>query len=233
MVSYNDITKLTFYYENKQYNKILDHIYELCGSNNILNILQFIKQERFVEKTSNIKLNYNDKEIIIFKENFLLNIPESASNTITHEEFTFTLGYPNIIDYNCSPMYCIKKITYNEEEHILKTQEDYNLIPIKLYNNLKAEINKYIESLNKILVYKVGPIESRFFLNNDLIINIIYLAFVSSYKAIIQEQLFLMKEYNFTYESFSKISFHELNHYLKAGVQSINERNNSETTRDQ
>ena len=46
MVSYNDITKLTFYYENKQYNKILDHIYELCGSNNILNILQFIKQEQ-------------------------------------------------------------------------------------------------------------------------------------------------------------------------------------------
>jgi|19_taG_2_1085344.scaffolds.fasta_scaffold06016_2 hypothetical protein len=233
MVSYNDITKLTYYHENKQYNNILDHICELCGSNNILNILEFIRQERFVEKGSNIKLNYNDKEIIIFKENFLLDIPEAASNTIIQDEFIFTLGYPNIINHKCSPMYCIKKITYNKEEHILKTQDDYNLIPVKLYNKLKAEVNKYIENLNKIIVYKVGDIESRFFLHADLIINIIYLAFVSSYKNIIQEQLFLMKEYNFTYESFSKLSFHELNHYLKAGVKIINERNNSETTRDQ
>ena len=97
----------------------------------------------------------------------------------------------------------------------------------------RIENTKKSKQFNKIIVYKVGGIESRFFLHDDLIINIIYLAFVSSYKAIIQEQLFLMKEYNFTYESFSKISFHELNHYLKAGVKSINERNNSETTRDQ
>ena len=77
--------------------------------------------------------------------------------------------------------------------------------------------------------YKVGHIESRFFIDRALIINIVYLAFVELYKNIIQEQLFLMKEYNFTYESFDRLSFHEIKHYLKAGIKNINERNNSET----
>ena len=46
MVSYNDITKLTFFYENKQHNKILDYITNLCKSSNIIDILNFIKTER-------------------------------------------------------------------------------------------------------------------------------------------------------------------------------------------
>ena len=112
----------------------------------------------------------------------------------------------------------------------LKNQEDYNLIPAKLYNNLKETITEYIDNLENIFIYKVGKINSRFFLNKELIINIIYLAFVSSYKNLVQEQLFLMKEFNFTYDSFDKLSFLEINHYLKAGIKNINERNNSETT---
>ena len=233
MVSYNNISKFTYYYENKLYNKILDLVFELSNSTNIIDILHFIKQERFIEENSSIKLNYNDKELIIFKEDFLNNIPQNTSNTITHDNFTFTIGYPNIINYKCSSMYCIKKIEYNGEEHILKTQEDYNLIPVTLYKNLKNEINKYINLLGDIYIYKIGSIDSRFLFNYDLIINIIYIAFVSSYKSIVSEQLFLMKEYNFTYETFDKLSFQELTHYLKAGIKIINERNNSETTRNQ
>ena len=78
-------------------------------------------------------------------------------------------------------------------------------------------------------MYNVGNVQRRFFLNIDLIINVIYLAFVTSYKNLVQEQLFLMKEFNFTYESFSKLSPHEIAHYVKAGIKDINERNNSET----
>ena len=80
------------------------------------------------------------------------------------------------------------------------------------------------------MVYSVGNVNSRFMLNKELIINIIYLAFVSSHKNLVQEQLFLMKEFNFTYDSFDKLSFLEISHYLKAGIKNINERNNSETT---
>jgi hypothetical protein len=229
MVSYNDITKLTFFHENKLHNNILDHIFNLCNSNNIIDILQFIKQEKFIEESSNIKINYDQKEIIIFKENFLNNIPELEPKSIVHNEFEYIIDYPNIINYKCSPVYCIKKIKYNGEEYILKNQEDYNLIPMKTYLDLKKHIDVYITNLHKILIYKVGDIQSRFFLNTELIINVIYLAFVSSYKNLIQEQLFLMKEFNFTYDSFSKLSSHEIGHYLKAGIKNINERNNPET----
>ena len=231
MVSYNNITKLTYYYENKLYNEILDLVFELCNSTNILDILRFIKKERFIEKNSSIKLNYNEKEIIIFKENFLINIPENTTSKTTIDDFTFTLSYPNIIEHKCSPMYCVKTIEYNKEQYILKNQKDYNLIPVTTYSKLKQEIDKYIDELKNIKLYKVGNIESRFFLNFDLIINIIYIAFVTSHKSIVQEQLFLMKEYNFTYEAFDKLSFLEVRQHLTTAIKLTNERNNPEARR--
>ena len=229
MVSYNDITKLTFFYENKQHNKILDYIINLCKSSNIIDILNFIKTERYQEETSNIKINYDNKELVVLQENFLVDIPEKKTSTVTLGDFEYEISYPDIIDHNISTVYCIKKVNYCGEEHYLTTQEDYNLIPARVFNELKEHIDPYIKSLTKILVYKVGHIESRFFIDRALIINIVYLAFVELYKNIIQEQLFLMKEYNFTYESFDRLSFHEIKHYLKAGIKNINERNNSET----
>ena len=229
MVSYNDITKLTFFYENKLHNKIIEYVISLCGSNNILDILHFIKQERFVEETSSIKINYDNKEVIIFKENFLTDLPTKKSESHILNDFEYIIGYPDILDYTCSPMHCIKKIIYCGEEHVFNSTNDYNVIPITTYTELKPIINNYIDELKNVYVYSVGKVQSRFFLNTDLIINIIYLAFVTSYKHLVQEQLFLMKEFNFTYEAFSKLTPHEINHYVKTGVKLINERNNSET----
>ena len=229
MVSYNDITKLTFLYENKLHNKLLDYIFSLCGSTNILDILHFIKQERFVENESNIKINYNNKEVIIFKENFLTDLPEREIQSYTYNDFEYFIDYPDIINYTCSSAYCIKKIKYCGEEHVFNTVEDYNIIPVKMYSDLKPHVDEYLEALNNVKIYNVGNVQRGFFLNIDLIINVIYLAFVTSYKHLVQEQLFLMKEFNFTYESFSKLSPHEIAHYVKAGIKNINEHNNSET----
>ena len=229
MVSYNDITKLTFFYENKLHNKIIEYVISLCGSNNILDILHFIKQERFVEETSSIKINYDNKEVVIFKENFLTDLPTKKFESYTLDNFEYVIGYPDILEYTCSPMHCIKKIIHCGDEHVFNSTKDYSVIPVTMYSELKPIINNYVEELKKVYVYSVGKIKSRFFLNIDLIINIIYLAFVTSYKHLVQEQLFLMKEFNFTYETFSRLTPHEINHYVKTGVKLINERNNSET----
>jgi hypothetical protein len=229
MVSYNDITKLTFLYENKLHNKILDYIFNLCGSTNILDILHFIKHERFAEESSNIKINYENKEVIIFKENFLTNLPERNTQSYTYNEFEYFIDYPDIINYTCSPAYSIKKIKYCGEEYSFNTIEDYNILPVTMYSDLKLHVDEYIEALNNVYIYSVGAAQRRFFLNIDLIINVIYLAFVTSHKHLVREQLFLMKEFNFTYESFNKLSPHEIAHYVKAGIKDINERNNSET----
>jgi len=229
MVSYNDVTKLTFLYENKLHNKILEYIINLCGSNNILDILHFIRTERYVEETSNIKINYDQNEVVIFKENFLTNLPTKKSESYFIDDFEYVISYPDIIDNTCSSMHCIKKIIYGEEEHVFNSINDYNVIPITTYTELKPTINKYIDELQNVYVYSVGKVQSRFFLNIDLIINVIYLSFVTSYKHLVQEQLFLMKEFNFTYETFSKLTPHEIKHYVKTGVKILNERNNSET----
>jgi len=38
-----------------------------------------------------------------------------------------------------------------------------------------------------------------------------------------------MKEYNFSYNDFDKMSFLETKHYLKEGINIVNERNNPKT----
>ena len=68
MVSYNDVTKLTYYSEHNKDKELIDLFCSICGSNNIIDILQFIKSERFVEENSSIKLLFDDKELLIFKE---------------------------------------------------------------------------------------------------------------------------------------------------------------------
>ena len=231
MVSYNQVSKLTYYSENNRRKEFLDLFLSLCGSNTLLDVLSFTKYERFVEENSNIKLNYNGKEVVIFKENFLLNLPESSPTIHKVQDFEVTLDYPSIIDYTCKPMHCIKSIKYNNEIYNLEKNTDFNLITKTIYDELKPKINEYEQELNNIYVYKVGNTNSRFFLNIELIIKIIYLAFVTSYKSIIEESLFLMKEYNFTYETFDKLSFLEVRQYLLKAVKLTNERNNPEARR--
>tara|TARA_Y100000401_G_scaffold117005_1_gene124288 strand:+ start:648 stop:1349 length:702 start_codon:yes stop_codon:yes gene_type:complete len=231
MVSYNQIAKLTYLSENKRKKEFLDLFLSLCKTNKLIDILHFIKTERFIEDNSNIKLLYQEKEIVIFREDFLLDIPEPSPSVHKINDFEILLDYPNIIDYTCKPMHCIQSISYNDEILTLNSNTDYNHIPKTLYDKLKPAISQYEEDLNNIFVYKIGDITSRFFLDIDLIIKIIYLAFVTSYKNIVEERLFLMKEYNFTYDAFDKLSFHEVRQHLTAAIKNTNERNNPEARR--
>ena len=70
MVSYNQIAKLTYLSENKRKKEFLDLFLSLCKTNKLIDILHFIKTERFIEDNSNIKLLYQEKEIVIFREEF-------------------------------------------------------------------------------------------------------------------------------------------------------------------
>jgi len=229
MVSYNDVSKLTYYSENKKKKEFLDLFLNLAGSNNVIHFLNFIKHERFFEDTSSIKLNFDNKEVLVFKENFLLNLPENNKTTHFIDGFEVTIDFPDIIDYKCSYMHCIKELKYNDDILTLKTQEDYNTIPLVLMNKIKPCIEPYLIDLHKTFLYKVGDVQCGFILDIDLIIKIIELTFVHSHKHIVQEKLFLMKEYNFTYNDFDKMSFLETKQYLKEGIKIVNERNNPKT----
>jgi len=56
---------------------------------------------------------------------------------------------------------------------------------------------------------------SGFLYHKDIIINIIYLCFVQDYDSLIQQQLLLMKQYNFTYQDFNNITINSINAYVK------------------
>ena len=229
MVSYNDVAKLTYYSEHNKNEELIDLFCDVCGSHKVIDILQFIRSESFVEESSSIKLLFNEKDLLIFKENFLLNIPDPAPTTHTIDDITFYLDFPKIVDFSCKPMHCIQSISYGDDHHNMDSNEDFNIIPITLYRKLEPQIQEYIEELQNIKIYSVGEMQSRFMLNYELIIKIIYLAFVSSFRNIIDERLFLMKEYNFSYESFDRISYFEAKQYLKRGIALTNERNNPKT----
>ena len=71
MVSYNDVTKLTYYSEHNKDKELIDLFCSICGSNNIIDILQFIKSERFVEENSSIKLQSHYRGLIILFKSYL------------------------------------------------------------------------------------------------------------------------------------------------------------------
>jgi hypothetical protein len=234
MVSYNDIAKFTYYYENKRNKELLNLFFTKCNSKNIIDVFNFLKDERFSENNTSIKLTYDEKDLIIFKDDFLINIPTSEPTTHIIDDFTISFNYPDIVNYTCRPMHCIKSVSFDGDNHILKTAEDYNIIPSSLYKKTIPYVQHYIDKLQDIQIYKIGDIESRFILHSESIIRLIYITFVSDFKSIVEEKLFLMKEFNFTHEAFDNMSFLEIKHYLKAGInriKEINERNNPETER--
>ena len=77
-------------------------------------------------------------------------------------------------------------------------------------------VEKYIDKLNKTYTYYVNDKHtSRFTYSKDIIIHIIYLCFVQNYTTLLEQQLLLMKQFNFTYQDFNFITPSMIADYLK------------------
>ena len=113
--------------------------------------MKFLKTEKFAEDNSNIKLQIDSREIIVYKENFLIDIPESDPITIKEDEFVFEIDYPSIIDYKCLPMYCLKSISYDNSKFVFESQEDYNLIPVKISKKNMKKVLSIAYKAHKLL----------------------------------------------------------------------------------
>ena len=89
-----------------------------------------------------------------------------------------------------------------------------------------ACIEKYINKLEKTYIYHVNSkYNSRFIYDKQLIIHIIYLCFVQNYTTLLEQQLLLMKQYNFTYQDFNHTSNNRIDDYLKI-IQKIMKQTN-------
>ena len=213
MISYNDVLKVSKLYKHKQYDKVFSYITEKLPSKNIIDFLEKCKAEKFIETNDCIKLDISKKELIIYKDDFLKNLPLDKEDIYHIDNYKITIGYPST--GSTLPASCIKRIQY-QNIFLDVNPNNYDYIPLSLVKKCTPYIKTYLNKLNEMYVYYVNEkYNSGFLYHKDIIINIIYLCFVQDYDSLIQQQLLLMKQYNFTYQDFNNITINSINAYVK------------------
>ena len=213
MISYNDVIHLSKLYQNKQYDKLLQFINKKLPS---VDIIEFLKQsidEKFIEDSDCIKLQFDKKELIVYKDDFLKDLPFTDRTIYTIDKYHITIGYPTTS--LILPASCIKKIQHGDVVLDINTS-DYNNIPLSLVKKCTPYIEKYINKLNDTYIYYVNKKHnSRFTYSKEVIIHIVYLCFIQNYNNLLEQQLLLMKQFNFTYQDFNHTSYNSICDYLK------------------
>tara|TARA_R100000008_G_C3500623_1_gene123491 strand:- start:69 stop:686 length:618 start_codon:yes stop_codon:yes gene_type:complete len=191
------------------YDELLLFVQNKINEKCLIKFLNRIKDYKFITETDSIVLNYDKKDLILYKEDFLKNLPIDTQSTHTIDNNTFTIGYPDI--NNLDNFTFLKKIDGIEIQ-----EKDYKYIPLSFYKRIKQYIIPYKNNLRNTYVYYVNEHHySRFTCDKNIIINIIYLAFVYDYNTLIKDQVFLMKHFNFTRSDFDQINYNQYKDYVK------------------
>ena len=220
MISYNDVIEISRLHSQNEIDTLFAYINKKSQSKNIIELLSFCKKNKYQDKTDSIKLNVNKKEIIIYKDNFLKRLPKYEEKKYKKDDFIITLSYPD--SASLLKASCIKKIEYNNKSLDFDTTQ----IPLSLIKNCEKEIEYFINKLKNTYTYYINKTyNSRFSYNKALIINIVYLCFVQDYKSLLQQQLHLMRDYNFTYQDFNELSINTINTYVKLINKEVSKQN--------
>ena len=213
MISYNDVIHISKLYQDKRYDKLLQVFNKKLPSKDIIDFLKKCIDERFTEDSDCIKLQYKKKELIVYKDNFLKQLPPPGQTIHRIDNYHITIGYPSTS--LILPASCIKKIQHENTVLDINTS-DYNNIPLSLVKKCTPYIDKYMNKLNSTYVYYVNKKHnSRFTYSKEIIIHIIYLCFVQNYTILLEQQLLLMKQFNFAYQDFNHTSYNSIRDYLK------------------
>tara|TARA_Y100000356_G_C11210904_1_gene263319 strand:+ start:303 stop:971 length:669 start_codon:yes stop_codon:yes gene_type:complete len=209
MISYNDLIQISFLHTNKMYDELLQYVQNKINEKGLIKFLNKVKSLKYITETDSINLNYKDRELIIYKENFLKNLPTDSISTHIVDGHNVTIGYPDMDNYNTGSF--LKEI---DGEKI--TEKDYKHIPLSFIRKIKKHTSPFIQKLNDTYVYYINEnYNSRFIYNQQIIINIIYFAFVYSYEALLRDQVFLIKNFNFTRVDFNDITYNQYKDYVK------------------
>jgi len=221
MISYNDVIHISKLYQDKRYDKLLQVFNKKLPSKDIIDFLKKCIDERFTEDSDCIKLQYKKKELIVYKDNFLKQLPATGQTIHCIDNYHITIGYPSTS--LILPASCIKKIQHENIVLNINTS-DYNNIPLSLVKKCTPYIDKYMNKLNSTYVYYVNKKHnSRFTYSKEIIIHIIYLCFVQNYTILLEQQLLLMKQFNFAYQDFNHTSYNSIRDYLKIVKKTISQ----------
>ena len=228
MISFNDTLHLTKLYQDNKKQEILNFVSKKISFDNVIEFLDELKKLKFNLSTSHIKLNDNKREIILYNENFITNIPKIKSSEINLNDIIVTISYPSIIT-ECNDLYFIKKIHFNDSktEFIFNAKTDYNFLSYDIINKCQETIQQYKSNINNIYSYYINKeVSSRFKYDIESIIYVIYLSLINNVDSLLNEQMFLMEKFNFNYTDFDKLDYNSVKQYVERGIKTINERNN-------
>lgn len=230
MFTYNDSILISSLFEGKKYTECLDYVYKELNCTCLIDFLIKVKQSKFTSVDASIKLSDKNKEILIFEENFLTNLPDKINYNKQIYDYTVTFTAPKIIDGYLNSVYCIDSIVYEGEELKLRTLEDYNLIPFKIINNCKKDFTEIYERIQESFLYYINDeYKSRFLCNIDSILTVLSYTLIDSYENSLKEQLFLMEKFNFSYTDFDNMSLDRGKKFINLGIKILNERNSQQT----
>ena len=92
MISFNDTLHLTKLYQDNKKQEILNFLSKKISFDNVIEFLDELKKLKFNLSTSHIKLNDNKREIILYNENFITNIPKIKSSEINLNDIIVTIS---------------------------------------------------------------------------------------------------------------------------------------------
>jgi len=212
MISYNDLIEASNLHSEKKYKELIEFFAKRLCSKNIIEFVTKLKAEKFINKNSAIKLNTNKGDLLIYKENFLKDLPTYSESNHIIDDYFITIGYPSI-DFFSNASF-IKKIEKNGTIAFI-TKDNYEDVPLPLIKKCSPYINEYKEKLNNSYIYYINDeFNSRFSYNLDIINYILYLCTIYSYENLLDEQLFLMRRGNFTYQDFDYITYDQFRQYI-------------------
>ena len=95
MISFNDIINVSRLHKSKKYNEVVEFITKKIPSDNIIDFLIKIKNEKFNTKDAAIKLTTHRGELLIYEEDFLSKLPAYTESVHIIDGIFVTVGYPS------------------------------------------------------------------------------------------------------------------------------------------
>jgi|TARA_R110002051_G_scaffold323241_1_gene416206 hypothetical protein len=219
MISYNDLIEASKLHSEKKYKELVEFFVKKIPSKNIIEFVTKLKAEKFIDDKSAVKLNTNKGELLIYKENFLKDLPTYSENNYIIDDYFITIGYPSVEFFSDASF--IKKIERNGTVAFI-TKDNHEDVPLPLLKQCAPYINEYKEKLNNSYVYYINDeYNSRFIYSVNVINYTIYLCMIYAYENLLDEQLFLMQRCSFTYQDFNNISYEQFRKYITLLIKSL------------
>lgn len=214
-LAFNDIEYLSKQIESSNTEGIFNF---LSKYNNVIDFLKCIKQTAF-SVSQYCSFTIEQGEIAISRDEFLTNIPEDKHFIYEFGELNFKISYPKVVSYSYER--CLKTCIVDINNRNLTQQEIDSILSILPSNEYKKIINfikeNIVSRLNKIVILdtKSDKYKKEFVYNSHTIYSMLFYVCRYSIDYLQKIRLIMLKEANFSFIEFDRMTVEEINRYYK------------------